>query len=236
MKFTIFNNISVEILKSKPKLRVDFQKSYDKVFVIGMNKTGTTTIYATLKDLGFEMADSKVGEVMAAEYFQTGAIRNLDNYIESAQAFQDVPFSIPGFYKQLAEKYPKAKFILTTRSSSEQWLNSLKKYQTVRLKSKSNQQIKELDIVKSNYVFSGWTQIMMKGIFNFPDVALYSDGFKKVYEQHNSDVIDYFSKHQGRLLVLNVALKDEIKRFYQYLEVPVKYQKLSSFKQYNKSR
>ena len=137
---------------------------------------------------------------------------------------------------QLAEKYPKAKFILTTRSSSEQWLNSLKKYQTVRLKSKSDQQIKEVDIVKSNYVFSGWTQIMMKGIFNFPDVALYSDGFKKVYEQHNSDVIDYFSKHQGRLLVLNVALKDEIKRFYQYLEVPAKYQKLSSFKQYNKSR
>ena len=152
MKFTIFNNISIEILKSRPKVAITFSKSYDKVFVIGMNKTGTTTLYATLKDLGFEMGDSKVGEVMAAEYFQTDSIRNLNNYIESAQAFQDVPFSIPGFYKQLAENYPKAKFILTIRSSSEQWLNSLKKYQTVRLSPKSNQHITEGDIEKSNYV------------------------------------------------------------------------------------
>ena len=76
MKFTIFNNISIEILKSRPKVAITFSKSYDKVFVIGMNKTGTTTLYATLKDLGFEMGDSKVGEVMAAEYFQTDSIQN----------------------------------------------------------------------------------------------------------------------------------------------------------------
>lgn len=236
MKFTIFKNISIEVLKPKPKLQVNFQKSYDKVFVIGMNKTGTTTLYATLKDLGFEMADSKVGEVMAAEYFQTGAIRNLNNYIESAQAFQDVPFSIPGFYKQLAENYPNAKFILTVRSSSEQWLHSLKKYQKVRLRSKSNQMVTEKDIEKSNYVFSGWTHIMMKGIFDFPNVALYSDGFKKVYEQHNADVIDYFKKNQERLLVINVAQENSIKRFYNFLEVPANHQRLKSFKQYNKSR
>ena len=236
MKFTIFNNISIEILKSRPNVAITFSKSYDKVFVIGMNKTGTTTLYATLKDLGFEMGDSKVGEVMAAEYFQTDSIRNLNNYIESAQAFQDVPFSIPGFYKQLAENYPKAKFILTIRSSSEQWLNSLKKYQTVRLSPKTNQLITEGDIEKSNYVFSGWTQIMMKGIFDFPNVALYSDGFKKVYEQHNADVIDYFKKNQERLLVINVAQENSIKRFYKFLEVPANLQRLKSFKQYNKSR
>ena len=77
---------------------------------------------------------------------------------------------------------------------------------------------------------------MMKGIFDFPNVALYSDGFKKVYEQHNADVIDYFKKNQERLLVINVAQENSIKRFYKFLEVPANLQRLKSFKQYNKSR
>tara|TARA_B100000497_G_C7645382_1_gene388070 strand:- start:236 stop:943 length:708 start_codon:yes stop_codon:yes gene_type:complete len=235
MKFTILNKISIEILKLKHKVRVDFSKSYEKVFVIGMNKTGTTTLYASLSQLGFEMGDSRVGEVMAAEYFQSGVIRNLDEYIASAQAFQDVPFSIPRFYEQLAKKYPKAKFILSIRGSSEQWLNSLKKYQTARVSSKSNNMVTEGDIEDSKYVFSGWTQIMMKGIFNYPNVPLYSSEFKKVYEQHNMDAINYFRNNKEKLLVINVAQKNSIKEFYEFLEVPVKYQRLTSFKQYNKS-
>jgi hypothetical protein len=75
----------------------------------------------------------------------------------------------------------------------------------------------------------------MKGIFNYPNVPLYSSEFKKVYEQHNMDAINYFRNNKEKLLVINVAQKNSIKEFYEFLEVPAKYQRLTSFKQYNKS-
>ena len=44
------------------------------------------------------------------------------------EVFQDIPFSLPEFYRYVYKKYPKSKFILTVRSSSDIWFNSFNKY------------------------------------------------------------------------------------------------------------
>ena len=77
------------------------KRSYDKIFVIGFNKTGTTSLYFTLKELGFNMGNQKVAEVMTYYMFKNNDFSELKPYCQTAEAFQDVPFSFPNIYKKL---------------------------------------------------------------------------------------------------------------------------------------
>ena len=42
-------------------------KTYSKVFCIGFNKTGTTSVEVALRNFGFKIGEQKVAEVLADE-------------------------------------------------------------------------------------------------------------------------------------------------------------------------
>ena len=78
------------------------------------------------------MGDQKVAEVMTYYMFKNNDFSELKPYCQTAEAFQDVPFSLPNIYKKLYILYPNAKFILTIRDSAEQWYSSLINFQKNR--------------------------------------------------------------------------------------------------------
>ena len=103
---------------------MDTNDNQPKVFGIGLNKTGTTTLGQCGKILGLRCTscDKRLLEDFVARDDFSRIIQKVSQY----DLFEDWPW--PLIYKQLDEMFPGSKFILTVRSSEEKWLESLKKH------------------------------------------------------------------------------------------------------------
>lgn len=95
-----------------------------KVFGIGLNKTGTTSLGQALTILGFDKHQGCNHELT-----RFWSANNLEPIIEVAKEnnnFEDWPW--PLIYKELYAEFEDAKFVLTKRTSVEVWYNSLCKH------------------------------------------------------------------------------------------------------------
>ncbi len=92
-----------------------------KIFCIGRNKTGTTSLAHTFRDLGFTVGNQRTAEILHDTDYWRGDFTTLIDYCMSAQVFQDVPFSVGETFKHLDVAFPDARFILSIRSSPEVW-------------------------------------------------------------------------------------------------------------------
>lgn len=95
-----------------------------KIFGIGLNKTGTTSLGKALEMLGYHKhvkADLNLLQAWVSNDYNV-----IKKSIELNEVFEDWPW--PLMYEWLIEEYPEAKFILTTRSSSDKWFQSLCKH------------------------------------------------------------------------------------------------------------
>lgn len=95
-----------------------------KVFCIGFQKTGTTSLHAALTVLGYKTA-SVIGRDWTAERL---AAEGANACIEAARDFdaaQDMPW--PLFFRELDAAFPGSKFILTTRDP-DRWFASIEKH------------------------------------------------------------------------------------------------------------
>lgn len=144
----------------------------EKVFVIGFQKTGTTSLETALEVLGYRV----YGGDKSLMRFNNG--EDLKKYISGVMqnwdAVQDMPW--PLFYKELFELYPTAKFILTFRNS-EKWIESVVKY------------------------FAGIRIPLHQKIYNVPCAEGYEETYLKVYDEHNRKVKEFFSDKDNFLLM-----------------------------------
>ncbi|HSF91488.1 MAG TPA: sulfotransferase [Paracoccaceae bacterium] len=97
-----------------------------KIFGIGLNRTGTSSLKKALRRMGYRVhpySPSIVRRALAGDL--EGALDATNQY----DAFQDWPW--PLIYKEIFEHFGSdAKFILTQRRTPEVWLNSLKNHST----------------------------------------------------------------------------------------------------------
>jgi len=91
-----------------------------KVFGIGLNKTGTKTLGQCMNVLGYK---NKSFDLALLQDFSNGNYQRIFEISEMFDSFEDWPW--PLLYKEFDQRYPDAKFILTTRIDSETWYNSL---------------------------------------------------------------------------------------------------------------
>lgn len=99
----------------------------NKIFCIGWNKTGTTSLAKTFSEMGYKVGVQHKAEILIDDYF-SGNYESIIDYCKSADFFQDIPFSNTNIYEILENVYPQAKFILSIRNNSETWYNSLVKF------------------------------------------------------------------------------------------------------------
>lgn len=187
-----------------------------KVFCIGLNKTGTTSLEAAIKQLGYRLGSQHSGELL----FDAWAQRDFSPIIElakTADAFQDVPFSLPYTYIALDQAFPDAKFILTVRDSPSQWRNSLIRFHS-RLWADGVRVPTEDDLREAAYIYKGRQLKVRRLLYDYPAGRPYDEEtLINHYQQHNQNVRDYFRHRPGKLLEINVANPDDYPRLCNFL-------------------
>jgi len=189
-----------------------------KIFCIGMNKTGTTSLSEEFKRLGFTVASQITGERLFPECMGEGS-EEFWRYCDIHQFFQDIPYSIPKFYRVMDVKYPSSRFILTVRDSSDQWYESLKRFHTkLRHIGSVNKLPTSSNLKDSKYIRPGWLYDVHNTLFDVPDNYPYNrDILIKTYEDHIVDVKEYFKDRESDLLILNLGEEGSYQKFLKFI-------------------
>jgi len=95
-----------------------------KVFGIGLNKIGTTTLGQCGLIIGLRC--TSCDKRLLEDFVVRNDFSRIEQRVNDYDLFEDWPW--PLIYKQLDIMHPGSKFILTVRSSERKWLESLKQH------------------------------------------------------------------------------------------------------------
>lgn len=160
-----------------------------KVFIIGFQKTGTTSLDLALQKLGFKVygVDKNLLKFKSGEDLKAYILTILKNW----DAVQDMPW--PLFYKELYALYPNAKFILTKRDEDD-WYNSAKRF------------------------FGSIRIPFHKKIYHVPCAEGYEKEYKEIYNKHNEEVLNFF-KGKDNFLLMEPKQNFNYKTLCHFLEI-----------------
>ncbi|NIA69270.1 hypothetical protein HBA54_11775 [Pelagibius litoralis] len=174
-----------------------------KVFCIGRNKTGTTSLGAVLKKAGFLLGNQAAGESLIYDW-GAGRFDRIVDLCKSAQAFQDIPFSLPKTFEVLDASFPGSRFILSVRKNADEWYGSVIRFHT-KIVGKGRVPTPE-DLKNFGYRHRGWIWNNMKLVYGIDENTLYDERiYKQHYDQHNEQVIEHFRQRPDDLLVVNLS-------------------------------
>ena len=97
-----------------------------KVIGIGLNKTGTKTMAHHLRTWGLRHRtydSATTTESPSFRLYESGDIDSLMEIVAAHDSCEDWPW--PLLFREIDERFPDAKFVLTMRSSSDVWYRSL---------------------------------------------------------------------------------------------------------------
>lgn len=149
--------------------------SRTKVFGIGFQKTGTTSLGRALELLGYRMhgvfgfLDPDIAE---------NALPQAIELAQTHDAFQDNPWSV--LYQELDAEFPGSKFILTERPT-DQWIESVVRH------------------------FGTRSEPMREWIYGDGRPRGNEQLYVDRYERHNREVRAYFQDRPDDLLIMNVT-------------------------------
>jgi len=164
----ITDRIKYQIFKSR-------NYNSEKIFLIGLSKTGTTSICDALGIIGYK----SIHFPPLVKQGTSDIEFSWPWYLERYEAFGDIPVSF--FYQKLDKMYPNAKFILSYREK-DKWLDSAKKHFSVPSRDQHIALLHEKLYGADLY-----------------DHTLFSNSFDK----HHEEVMDYF-KNRNNFLLLDI--------------------------------
>lgn len=209
------------------------RESYNKVFCIGQNKTGTTSLEKLLSLFGFKMGNQAVAEVLSLDWLVNKNAKRIIQYCYTADAFQDAPFSYPRLYKELDKVFPNSKFILTVRESPEQWFESLIRFHTKVFSSDVSRPPNENDLKNATYRYKGYAFDALALLYKYPKIELYDElVYKNHYVKDNDEKRAYFKDRTNDFIEINLSNQIDFQRLCQFLNVETT---LRSFPQLNMS-
>jgi hypothetical protein len=171
---------------------------YQKVFGIGLSRTGTTSLTEALNMLGIKTIHFPHDQVTYDE-LRKGNYRL--SILEKYQGITDIP--VVPYYAQFDKVYPGSKFILTVREIGP-WLNSLEDHWRLP---------RETGLYEE---FSDFVRTCTYGTIEYNE-----DRFRYVYETHFRNVCDYFSHRPSDLLVMNIVDGDGWEKLCAFLGFPI---------------
>jgi hypothetical protein len=196
------------------------RKGGKKIFCIGLNKTGTTSWAQAMTDLGYQVGNERAAEIFLDDWAQKKYSRIL-RFCDSAQAFQDVPFSLPGMYQILHRRFPDSRFVLTIRDSPQQWYRSMTRFHARAWSADGNCPPTRRDLENAQYIYKGWPAAFCLRVFQTPPDDPYNrDMLLTFYKGHAQSVCEYFSKYPGSLLQVNVGAPRALQKMCAFLGTP----------------
>ena len=162
-----------------------------KIFCIGFQKTGTTSLGEAFEKLGYKVCG--VYHELLPD-LRRGDFEKIKDVVESYDVCKDNPW--PVLYQQLDQFFPGSKFILTIRDETA-WIKSV---------------VNHFDSKPSD---------MINFIYGVPFPTGNEEIFLNRYRQHNQDVIDYFKKRPGDLLIIDLEKEEAWKKLCPFLKIPI---------------
>jgi hypothetical protein len=210
----------MERLKERLKERLNINNNDPKIFCIGFNKTGTTSLETALIDLGFNIGNQKQGEALLSNWYQRD-FKEIINLSKKATVFQDVPYSLPYTYMPLDMHFKNAKFILTERDNEEQWYNSMVKFHSKLwsdgIKTPTVNQLKD-----NTYRYKGFAYDYMRFVYGkIVETNPYQkETLIEVYTNHSKSIKTYFESRPEKLLAINVSNTSDYGKLCKFLNKP----------------
>lgn len=167
-----------------------------KIFGIGLNKTGTRSLAAALRILGFRTlhkGDTATSDLV--DRAMDGGLPPLDLIGDQYDAYLDVDAIVRRF-GELDSHYPDSKFILTT-SEIDSWLNSRRRH------------------AEANRLRAA------EGRYDGPLLEIDLDEWRDEWKRHHDAVRAYFASRSDDLLVFDVRAGDDWTTLAPFLESPV---------------
>ena len=197
-------------------------KVRNKVFCLGLNKTGTTSWAKAMRELGY-VVGSEIKATMCFYDWVSGDYSNIIDYCRTdGEAFQDIPFSLPGTFLELDAAFPESKFILTTRGSAEQWYNSLIRFHGEHWSITGRFPPSPEDLARVIYLKKGFPADYCHNVFKTPISDPYNrEILLEFYMNYNDEIEHYFKDRPGDLLVLNVAEPKAFNNLCEFLGLPL---------------
>lgn len=157
---------------------------FSKVVGIGLPKTGTTTLGAMLRRLGYRHAPYDVALIDSVARGERSAMWRTFAAFDS---FEDWPW--PAVFKEVHAADPDAVFVLTIRKDAETWLRSVERHKNLRRKRRPlnpNSPAARLE----------------RSLLGPADSDLEPERFMRSYEEHLASVRSHFERDPGRLVEL----------------------------------
>jgi hypothetical protein len=149
------------------------------IFGIGLSKTGTTSLFAALDQLGYRSGTYRHLRGLGLEEWFGGNFER--DYLTEFDALTDLPLAT--FFPQLDARYPGSKFILTVREIGS-WLESARKHFTPPDATSFGR-----DVRLATYGITGYDELR----------------FRYVYEAHVRNVTRHFRDRPQSLLIMNIV-------------------------------
>jgi hypothetical protein len=206
------------IFPAKAERVAETSQSKPKIFCVGRNKTGTTSLAAALRQLGITVGKQTPAERLLKDW-AVRDFRKIIAYCETADAFQDVPFSLPYTFVVLDQHFPGSKFVLTVRDNPDQWYTSLvsfhRKIWGDNISSLSR--LKQLPYP----AYKGYPHDARALVHDCVEDNPYDrDTLIAHYNFHNAMVRDYFRHRPEDLLELNVGEAGAYRKLCDFLGKP----------------
>jgi hypothetical protein len=200
-----------------------------KVFCVGFNKTGTTSMGQAFRLLGYRVAPQWPAELLLRRW-AARSFRHIISYCRRFDAFQDIPFSLDDTFKAVDINFPQSKFVLTIRPPDE-WYESLLAFHVQFIRSRKvivDGRPTKNQLMQLGTVYKGWMWEGHKFIYGAADDKdLYNkEKYIAVYNAHNAQVINYFKNRPNDLLVLSIADPAAMKMLCAFLHKPWRKQQM----------
>lgn len=161
-----------------------------KIFGVGLSKTGTNSLTAALRELGYDAVHWKVTKTMF-EYAPGGSFEFDYDRIADHDAFTDLP--IARAFRELDARFPNAKFVLTSRDE-EAWLRSARKH---------FHELVSPEALKRKVVEPSKADLLARDVYG---AYLWDrDTFAAGRRRHEQSVRDYFAERPDDLLEITTG-------------------------------
>lgn len=153
-----------------------------KVFCIGFQKTGTSSMRDALEQLGYRVTGvfgrTTSLDELRANYVQIGL-----EIAEQCDAVEDMPW--PLMFRELDERFPGSKFILTVRDT-DRWYKS----------------------IADHFGPNPYHIQQLTYGDDAPAPVGHEERYREVYDRHNAAVLEYFADRPDDLLVMRLERGD----------------------------
>ena len=164
----------------------------NKIFIIGLPRTATTSVCLAMLSLGFKTAHNA--------YTQ--------NAFNNAQVIADTPIFCD--YRALDTHFPNSKFIYLTRNA-ENWIPSIKQLLQRMI----------VNLQRNDGGFNPHLKRCYHEVFSplTADNIARDDFLLQCYQRHQQDVLDYFKHRTSDLLTIDVGEPQSFQELLSFLDI-----------------